>query len=104
MFLTTTARHKSFVAFHALDYVAHARQSLPTTLCAHFPAAPLPCPAHIWEAPTAEEWARQHRVWEEVYPSAGDGGPLRERDLLCWMQGRESRREEQLLEVQRCDA
>jgi hypothetical protein len=78
---------------HALDYAGYARQALPTAVCALFPEAPLPCPSRVWEAPTAEEWAVRYRCWEE---HCGGRGPLRGRDVLCWVQGRETGREEQL--------
>jgi hypothetical protein len=86
--------NRSFFAFHALDYISHARQSLPTALCAVFPDTALPCPAHIWEAPTAEEWAERYRAWEEYCSSRG--GVLRGRDVLSWVHGKETGREEQL--------
>ncbi|KAK4040433.1 hypothetical protein C8A01DRAFT_15677 [Parachaetomium inaequale] len=82
-----------FFTLHALDYVTHARQALPTELCALFSDAPLPCPLHIWEASTAEEWAVRYRAWEEY---CSPGGPLRARDVLFWVQGKRSGREEQL--------
>jgi hypothetical protein len=78
---------------HSLDYAGYARQSLPTAVCALFPEAPLPCPSSVWEAATAEEWAVRYRSWEEY---CGNRGPLRARDVLCWVQGRETGREEQL--------
>ncbi|KAL2127454.1 hypothetical protein VTI74DRAFT_10699 [Chaetomium olivicolor] len=84
---------RSFYHLHALDYVSHARQSHPTEICPLLPNAPLPCPAHIWEAPTAEEWARRYREWEEY---CGAGGLLRAKDLLCWVRGKEAGRERQM--------
>ncbi|KAK4097278.1 hypothetical protein N658DRAFT_479203 [Parathielavia hyrcaniae] len=85
---------RCFIILTSLDYAAHARQALPTALCAVFPDAPLPCPSRVWEPPSAEEWAVRYRSWEEEY--CGGRGPLRGRDLLCWVQGRETGREEQL--------
>jgi hypothetical protein len=84
---------RGFFTLHGLDYVTNARQSNPTALCALFPSAPLPLPAHIWEAPTAEEWAARYCAWEEY---CGGKGPLRGKDLLAWVRGKETGREEQL--------
>ncbi|KAL2151658.1 hypothetical protein VTH82DRAFT_6756 [Thermothelomyces myriococcoides] len=105
---------RCFFTLHALDYVVTARQCEPTALCGIFPDAPLPCPTHVWDAPTAEEWAARYRAWEEsnrrlattttttTTTSGGDGGSgggghLRARDMHCWLGGKESGRERQLL-------
>ncbi|KAK4149238.1 hypothetical protein C8A00DRAFT_38159 [Chaetomidium leptoderma] len=86
-------QHKSFFVYHALDYVSHARQSLPTVFCALFPDTPLPCPSHIWEAPTDTEWSVRYRAWEDF---CGNCGPLRYKDILRWVLGKETGCEEQL--------
>ncbi|KAK3304848.1 uncharacterized protein B0T15DRAFT_576193 [Chaetomium strumarium] len=91
--ITDESIRRSFFTLHGLDYVSHARQSAATVLCALFPSAPLPLPAHIWEAPKADEWAARYRAWEEY---CGADGPLRGKDLLSWVQGKETGREGQL--------
>ncbi|KAK4118756.1 hypothetical protein N657DRAFT_650947 [Parathielavia appendiculata] len=85
--------HRAFFTLHALDYVTQARQSAPTALCSFYPTAPLPLPTHIWEAPTADEWAARYRAWEKYCDAQG---PLRGRDVLSWVQGKESGAEEKL--------
>jgi hypothetical protein len=92
--ITDESIRRAFFTLHGLDYVTHARQAAPTALCALFASAPLPLPAHIWEAPTADEWAARYRAWEEYCGEEED--PLRGREVLAWVQGKESGREEQL--------
>ncbi|KAK4244350.1 hypothetical protein C7999DRAFT_35274 [Corynascus novoguineensis] len=88
---------RCFFILHALDYVSNARQSVPTALCSLFSHAPLPCPSHVWDAPTTEEWAARHRVWEEFCSDSGSGSgsgshskALRAGDLIRWLRGEES--------------
>ena len=55
----------------------------------------------MWEAPTAEEWATQHRAWEETWGSGSDDGgnqplPLKAGDILSWLRGKETGREDRL--------
>lgn len=83
---------RGFFAAHALDYVIHARQGFPTALCSLFPEVPLPCPAAVWEAPAAEAWAAEYRLWEESW----DGQPLKARHVLCWVRGKETGHEDRL--------
>ncbi|KAL2165655.1 hypothetical protein VTG60DRAFT_4059 [Thermothelomyces hinnuleus] len=85
---------RCFFTLHALDYVVNARQCVPTALCDIFPEAPLPCPSHIWDAPTAEEWAARYQAWDDFLP---DARHLRARDMHFWLGGKESGRERQLL-------
>ena len=88
---------RCFFAAHALDYVIHARQGiLSMVLCSLFPEAPLPCPAVVWEAPTAEAWAVEYRRWEESWNHQSQPQPLKARHVICWVRGRETGYEDRL--------
>jgi hypothetical protein len=84
--ITDESTRRTFFATHALNVVSNARKGFSTNLCGAFPEVPLPLPTHIWEATTADSWAFHHRAWER---HCGEGGALRGKDVLDWVDGRE---------------
>jgi hypothetical protein len=62
-------------------------------MCALFPNTPLPCPPDVWEAATAEAWSVRHRAWED---RCGPDGPVKAGEVLAWVLGQGTGREEQV--------
>jgi hypothetical protein len=46
---------------------------------------------HVWEAATPESWAFHHHAWEKYC-----GQPLRGSDILNWIRGHRTGREDRL--------
>lgn len=79
------------MALESLDMLCRARNNLSPVFCAYFCEAILPCPEHIWQASTAEYWLSQYETWETYC-----GRALRMRNIIQWIRGEVSGKEEQL--------
>ncbi|KAH8896084.1 hypothetical protein GQ53DRAFT_851989 [Thozetella sp. PMI_491] len=89
--ITHESTRRNFFALHSLNIVSNRRTGYLATMCVGFPDVPLPYPTHVWEAATSESWAFHHLAWERYC-----GEPLRGKDVLAWVNGKITGREDKL--------